>query len=189
MATNIVTNVGAGWVASDNKSGIDLNNPNPTVYSSSAGTTPENPGARLALGTRVQGANNSEWIFVVASATVSQNSMVGIDANFNAAALTTTIASSLVFTYGICQIGTQQATNCQPGDYFWALLRASGGAVINVVSTALKGAQLYIYTGQAGALSSTASGTAVKNIYTNTTISGATLAVDVVIPAYMTVST
>ena len=185
----ITTNTGAGWVSTDNKSGIDLNNPNPAVYVSSSNTNVSEPGPRQALGSRVQGINNSEWVQVIASTTVSQNSMVAIDASFNANPLTTTLASSLVYSYGICQIGTQQATNCQPGDYFWALLRASGGATLNVVTTAAKGVQLYIASSQAGALSSTASGTAVKNIYVNTTLSGSSTFVDVVIPAYMTVST
>lgn len=187
--TNIVTNVGAGWVAIDNREGVDLNNPNPSVYSSAAGTNVEVPSPRMALGSRVQGNNNSEWIFVQASTTVSQNSLVAIDVNFAANPLTTTIASSNVYTYGICQIGTQQATNCQPLDYFWALLRASGGAVLNVSATAAKGVQLYIATAQAGAVTSAASGTAVKNIFVNTALTAATAAVDVVIPAYIIVST
>ena len=187
--TNIVTNVGSGWFTIDNREGVDLNNPNPTVYSSSAGTTPETPGPYQRLGSRVQGNNNSEWVMVQASTTVSQNSLCAIDVNFAANPLTTTIASSLVYTYGICQIGTQQATNCQPGDYFWALLRASGGATINISATAAKGVQLYIATALPGAVTSTSTGTAVKNLYVNTAPTAATITVDCVIPSYITVST
>ena len=183
--TNIVTNVGPAWVAIDNREGVDLNNPQ-TI---NVNADPSIPGARMALGSRVQGNNNSEFVFCLAYTTVSQNSLVAIDVNFSANPLTTTIASSNVYTYGICQIGTQQATNCQPGDYFWALLRASGGAVVNVSATAAKGVQMYIASAQAGAMTSTASGTALKNIYVNTALTGATAAVDVVIPSYITVST
>lgn len=183
--TNIVTNVGPGWVAIDNREGVDLNNPQ-TISTTS---NPDVPGPFMALGSRVQGKNNSEWVWVLASTTVSQNSLVAIDVNFSANPLTTTLASSNVYTYGICQIGTQQATNCQPGDYFWALLRASGGATVNVSATAAKGVQMYIASAQAGAMTSTASGTALKNIWVNTALSSATAYVDVVIPAYITVST
>ena len=182
--TNIVTNVGGGWICNQNTEGVDLNNPQ-TINTT---TNPETPAQRLQLGTRVQGNNNSEWVMVLASTTVSQNSLVAIDVNFSATPLTTTLASSLVYTFGLCQIGTQQATNCQPGDYFWAQLRASGGATINVVGTAARGAQLYISTSQPGALTSTASGTAVKNIFANTSLVAASLFVDAVMPAYMTVS-
>jgi hypothetical protein len=183
--TNVVTNVGAGWFTLDTKEGVDLNNPQ-TI---STTANPEIPAPRAALGTRVQGNNNSEWVFVQASTTVSQNSLVAIDVNFAANPLTTTLASSLVYTYGICQIGTMQATNCQPNDYFWALLRASGGATINVSATAARGVQLYVATAQAGAVTSTASGTAVKNLYINTSLVSTSLFVDCVIPSYITVST
>lgn len=187
--TNVVTNTGAGWFCTDDKEGIDLNNPNPAVYASATNSNPENPAPRQALGTRVQGNNNSEWVFVQASTTVSQNSLVAIDVNFAANPLTTTLASSNVYTYGLCQIGTQQATNCQPNDYFWAMLRSSGGATLNVSATAARGTQLYIATAQPGAATSTASGTALKNIWANTSLVSSSAFVDVVIPSYITVST
>ena len=183
--TNVVTNVATAWQTIDNREGVDLNNPQ--TISSTA--NPDIPAPRMALGSRVQGNNNSEWCFCLASTTVSQNSLVAIDVNFSANPLTTTLASSNVYTYGICQIGTQQATNCQPGDYFWALLRASGGATINVSSTAARGVQMYIATAQPGAVTSTATGTAVKNLYVNTSLVSSSAFVDCVIPAYITVST
>jgi hypothetical protein len=187
--TNVVTNTpgsqGFGWICTDTKEGVDLNNP----LTINTTTNPEVPANPIPLGTRIQGLNNSEWVRVLASTTVSQNSLVAIDVNFSCNPLTTTLASSNIYTYGLCQIGTQQATNCQPGDYFWALLRASGGATLNVSATAAKGAQLYIATAQSGAATTTASGTALKNIYVNTALTGSSAFVDVVIPSYITVST
>ena len=183
--TNVVTNVGAGWFDTDDQSGADFNNP----QSVNVNTDPSVPAPRVAVGTRHQGINNSEWVFVQASTTVSQNSLVAIDCNFQANPLTTTLASSNVYTYGLCQIGTYQATNCQPTDYFWALLRASGGATMNISGVAARGAQLYVATAQAGAATTSATGTALKNIFVNTSVSGSTTYVDVVMPSYITVST
>ena len=182
--TGLTSGTGTGWFITDNKSGVDLNNPQTINLT----TNPEVPGFRQTLGTRGQGNSGSEWVLVMASTTVSQNSLVAIDVNYSCNPLTTTLASSNVYTYGVCQIGNVQATNCQPGDAFWALLRAQGGATVNVVSTAARGAQLYISTTQPGALTTTVSGTAVKGIFANTSLVLASLFVDVVMPSYITTS-
>lgn len=188
------TNIVALWYAESNKEGVDLNN---TMTINSV-TNPEYPGPSAKLGDVVKGNNDSEWVFVQASTTVTAGNVIAIDVNFAANNLTTTIASSLIYTYGIAAFGKGvNVVASLPtangggtlGDYFWALKRASGGALVNVSATAAKGVQLYISSAQAGALTSTASGTAVKNIYVNTSLVSASAGVDVVIPTYMTVST
>jgi hypothetical protein len=177
------TKVTTLWYAESNKEGVDLN----YVQTVNTTTNPEIPGPTHKLGDVVKGNNDSEWLFVQASTTVTQNNVIAIDVNFAANNLTTTIASSNVYSYGIAEF---QSTLANAGDYFWALRRASGGATVNVSATAAHGVQLYIATAVAGggSLTSTASGTAVKNIFVNTSLVAASAFVDVVIPSYITVS-
>ena len=179
-ATNIVTL----WYSESNKEGCDLNFPQTINIL----TNPEFPATWIRLGEVVKGNNDSEWVRVVASTTVSANNVVAIDVNFSANNLTTTIASSLVYTYGIAEF---QASLAAPGDYFWALKKASGGAIVNVSATAARGVLMYIAAAVAtgGVLTTTASGTVLRNIYVNTSLVGVTAAVDVVIPGYIFVST
>lgn len=184
--TNIVTN----WYTVDGKIGVDLNNVQTSVGAPAQNPNlVEIPAGRAALGTRVQGNNGSEWLFVAATVTVSANDLVAIDVNYSATPLTTTLASSNVYTYGIAAFQTSVANGGATPDLFWALMKADSGALVNVSATAAKGVQLYIATAQSGAVTSTASGTAVKNIFVNTALTGSTAAVDVVIPGYITVST
>src|SRR5215470_14837698 len=91
----------------------------------------ELPAAPFALGERQQGNNDSVWVFVKASTTVTAGNLVAIDEQYNANNMTTTLGASLRFGVGIAQFFTQgngpggiqstatQAT-AQPGDFFWA---------------------------------------------------------------------
>jgi hypothetical protein len=88
----------------------------------------------------VVGINGSKWIFVKASATVTANNMVAIDCNFSAYNLSASLAASLKYNVGIAQFS---ATLANTGEYFWALLTCAGGAVVNFVTAAASGTQLY----------------------------------------------
>jgi hypothetical protein len=179
--TNIVTK----WFPTDNHSGADLSK----VEVISVTTAPEYPAAPAKLGDMVVGINGSKWIFVKASATVTANNMVAIDCNFSAYNLSASLAASLKYNVGIAQFS---ATLANTGEYFWALLTCAGGAVVNFVTAAASGTQLYISSQQDGAVVSTQAATStataagatnalLKNIYINSTITGTTVTCDVVI--------
>ena len=135
------------WMQKDNKEGIDLNNVVVTVDSS----TPEYPGAPFELGERVQGSNGSEWLFCIASATVTAFNMVAINKNFGAVNITTAVQASNIYTFGFVQCQGLVSTdgslnNVQPGQRFWAMMKVAQGARCNInasISVAV-GAKLYV---------------------------------------------
>lgn len=132
----------------DGKEGVDLNNIEATF---DATTLPEVPGRRHNLGDRVQGNNGSEWMYVVASATVTAFNWIAINRNFGAQNATTAIQASGIFVFGIAEfqaISTDQTSllNAQPGQNFWALMKAAHGARVNVSATISvgPGAKLFV---------------------------------------------
>lgn len=64
------------------------------AYSAVSATTPEFPGAPLAVGTRVTGTNGAEWIFVKAGGTVAAGNvcLITTNATWIAQAMTSTLA-------------------------------------------------------------------------------------------------
>lgn len=139
------------WFTMDGKEGVDLNN---IVTSQSYGSTPTDlayPQPPMNLGDRVQGNNGSEWMWVVASATVTAFNYLAINKNFGAINITTAVQASNIYTFGIfeCQglVSTDGSlNNAQPGDCFWALMKvAQGGRVnINASISVAPGSKLYV---------------------------------------------
>ena len=176
-------NLNTNWFCTDNELGAALS----ITETISVTTAPETPAARQQLGDRVQGNNNSVWIFVQASTTVTAGNLVAIDVNFKANNMTGAFASSLRYTSGIAQFGgstilsslTQQTA--QPLDFFWAALQGAG-LCVNCVTSAAAGVQLYV-SGTAGSVMSTASSTnPILGLIANTafTASGSNTVTDMI---------
>ena len=139
------------WFAMDGKEGVDLNNVQTSITTGTNPSPVETPAPRANLGDRVQGNNGSEWMFVIASATVTAFNMLCINRNFGAVNITTALQASGVYTFGFFQCQGLVSTdgslnNAQPGDYFWALMKcAQGGRVnINASISVGPGAKLYV---------------------------------------------
>ena len=135
------------WYPMDGE-GVDLNNLQTSVTITN---DPSIPAPRAKLGDRRHGANGSEWMFVIAGATVTAFNFIAINGNFSAQNNTTAIQASGIYTFGVAEfqgVSTDGTSllNAQPGDYFWALMKACGGARINAPSTisVALGAKLYV---------------------------------------------
>jgi len=136
------------WKVLDGREGVDLNNP---LASVSFGTNPypvDTPGPPANLGDRVQAMNDSEWVFVKASTTVTQYNAIAIDASFAANNLNISLATSNTYMYGLALFN---ATLVNTGDYFWAAVRCGAGGRANFIGTAVAGAKVYV-TANAGIL-------------------------------------
>lgn len=183
----------SAFFETDNKEGVDLNNTLTSVANiTSLNQALENISPRFALGERVQGINGSEWMYVQASTTVTQYNVVAIDCNFAANSLTTTLASSNVYSYGVAEFQTSVANGPGlTGDFFWACMLSRGGGLVAVAasSSALRGTQLYLLTATPGALTSSVSTVIVRNIWLNTSAVSTTGFTDYVQTSYITVST
>lgn len=151
--------VKTSWYTMDNKLGVDLNYPQTSITIT---TDPAYPAPTNKLGDRVQGENESEWMFVMASATISQYNCIAIDKNFKATNITSALVVSNLYTYGFAQFKVTQANT---GDYFWALLKANAGVGINVSPSAQASAMLYLsFSGTAGAFTSSVTSNALNNV-------------------------
>ena len=130
--------------ATGGKLGVDLNN----VISSANAALLNGSGRMHALGANDHGNNASTWMFVYASGTIAQYSVVGILASGTAKALTSTIARGAApNNIGIAQIAFTA------GDYGWVALE---GSRLTVLTTAVctAGAKLFT-TATAGRVSTT----------------------------------
>lgn len=147
----------------DSKEGVNLN----AIITSVTTTDPSYPGLPHKLGDRVQGNGGSEWLFVQASTTVTAYNVVAIDAAFKANNITSALATSNAYVYGIAefppsQLGTTVSLGnanggvVNAGDQFWAALKIAAGGQVNGAVTAAVGAKLYISTVIPGNLSSSA---------------------------------
>lgn len=153
------------WYTMDNKAGVNLNAVVTSVTVTNNPTQPEYPGLPHNLGDRVQGNNGSEWVFVVASATVTAFNTIAIGSGFGAVNLTTALPASNLYAYGFAQFqpangvtqGNASGGVANTGDGFWALMKADSGIKVNVNAsvTAGQGAALYIF-GTAGILTASA---------------------------------
>jgi hypothetical protein len=144
------------WYPMDGE-GVDLNNLQTSVTITN---DPSVPAPRSKLGDRRQGANGSEWMFVIAGATVTAFNFIAINGNFSAQNNTTAVQASGIYTFGVAEfqgISTDGTSllNAQPGDYFWACMKANGGLRINAPSTisVALGAKLYVSQDTPGFLS------------------------------------
>lgn len=151
----VITN----WYTMDNKSGVDLN-----YVQSSVTTTndPSVPGPRAKLGDRVQGNNGSEWIFCIASATVTQYNCVAIGTGYAATNINSTIVASMLSFYGFAQF---QSTVANTGDYFWALLKADNGVGLRASPSVQAGAFVFLsFNGNSGSFTSSVTSDAIMGI-------------------------
>jgi hypothetical protein len=152
----------------DNQIGTDLNNPQ-TI---SVTTNPEIPGPRSNLGDICQGIGGSQWVFVKASTTVTALNLVMLDESFNANNAVQVVGSVVSHTFALAEF---QASNAQPGDYFWAAVQGRGGMLANVISTAAAGAQLYLSSSVPGVLTTTVSSSASNALIRTGFVSGSAL--------------
>lgn len=143
------------WYVMDGKLGVDLNNIVSSVTIGASPAQPEYPGPPANLGDRVQGNNGSEWMFVVASATISAYNFIAINKSFGALNCGTAVAASGIYTFGFAQfklptsvtVGSASGGVVNAGDFFWALIKANaGGARANITTSisAQPGVKLYV---------------------------------------------
>ena len=195
------------WYAEDQAVGKGLNYTY-TVWSSStanANANVEFPGAPAKVGDVAVGQNNSRWVFVQASSTITAGNMIYITPSFKANNLPARTLGSLASWFGPTQqpnlgnFGFAQFNNGSPSsimlsttqvmantnDYFWALLEATSGIQVNIGSTSC---QAGIVTPQASGLlngsivttldnSSSASAAFLLNLYINTSLDATTSSV------------
>ena len=122
-----------------------------------------------ALGTRRVGTNDSEWVLVKASATITQYNLVSWDDAFNANNFTTALALTAA---GAVNVGAAEFTTYQgqavtvadpaTNPVFWAAVRGAGMG-LNISGSAGTGVQLNNGT-TPGSISISSTGTALKGI-------------------------
>lgn len=163
------------WYPLDPKAGINLQQ-RQTINTT---TNPELPAPFANLGDRCQGNNNSVWVFVKASTTVTAGNAIIWDEAFNANNATPTLAVTDKGV-GIAQFyvqgngpggiqSTLQQDAAQPGDYFWAAVQGQG-LVANITATASANAPLYL-SATGGQLTTTPSTVRVAGLFTGTAAS------------------
>lgn len=134
----IITN----WYTMDGKEGVDLNNVLPANQAGAA-SFPEYPRQPHALGDRVQGNGGSEWMFVIASATITAFNCIAITNSFSAIVASASVGNLLKFnTLALAQWqtatpGSATVNNgvANSGDFFWALIKANAGVRVNVTAS------------------------------------------------------
>src|SRR5512139_4350882 len=90
------------------------------------------------LGSRVVGNNNSNWMYVYASAAITQYALVGVEASGTASMMTSTMSRSTTpYTFGIAQ------QTFAAGDYGWV---ATEGSLLTVLTTAVATAGAKLFT-------------------------------------------
>jgi len=168
------------WFPMDNKvPGVALQFTQTVVNSQGSGATAlsaitgqtgyELPAAQAVVGDHIQGNNNSLWIFLKASTTITAGNVVIWDSAFNANNATVTLATSNKGA-GIAQFyisgngpgsiqSTLQVATAQPGDFFWAATQGQG-LVVTMNATTSVGNGLYLVAGSPGQLTPATSGTA-----------------------------
>lgn len=141
-----------------------------------ATNTPENPGPPVAVGTHALGTDGTEYVFVKASAAITQYAAVSIDASHNVTTLTLALMQALT-DYGFAQVAIAS------GAYGWVAIRGQGiGVLARIGSLAAK--PCYISNLSAGRITTTSvrslSGGTLFNVVlttsSTTTPSGATVA-------------
>jgi hypothetical protein len=188
------------WYADDPKIGLGLNYTYTTYTSVAQATNVEFPGPPQVVGDTCYGINNSKWIFVQASTTITAGNVIWISEQFKANNLLTN--PSLATSFGATavlsdiHIGFAQFNNggslniassllqalAQPNDYFWALLEAAAGIQLNVATTSCQRGPVAVYHSGAkpgnivtsADLSTTASATYLVNLYINTSLDSTT---------------
>lgn len=163
------------WYVMDGKLGVDLNNVITSVTQGVSPAQPEYPGPPANLGDRVQGNNGSEWMLVVASATISAFNYCRVGVGFaaeNVPIVSSITATNSRYVYGFAQwqprggvtVGNANGGVANTGDFFWLLMKANGGMRINLDSSisANQGAKLYIDASTPGWLTTSAT---IANVF------------------------
>lgn len=128
-----------------------------TLGTTTTGTTTNGEGAKFALGTTVNGTDGQRWMYVQANGAITQYDAVAIDEDFQAAALTKTLADT-----GL-EIGFAQVAFAD-NEFGWV---AMAGSNINLRTAAASVVDSALYTSTtAGVLSSTTntSGTKIDGV-------------------------
>lgn len=124
------------------------------------GTTTDGEDAPFALGMKARGADGTEWVFVQAGAAITQYDTVIVDENYQAQAITTTLATEASGDSG-CLIAFAQLgfSDNQMG---WV---ATKGSNISARGAAATTADVLLYTtATAGVLSSTSAGVLLNGV-------------------------
>ncbi len=123
-----------------------------TAYPAVSATTPEFPGAPLAVGTRVSGTDGAEWVFVKAGGTVAAGDVVlTTNSTWIAQAATNTLAASKLGQW-VGVAGAAATVN----QFFWMQV-AGYSAAVNAV-TGMTGFTAARTTATAGRMDDTITG-------------------------------
>ena len=97
-----------------------------TAYSAVSATTPEFPGAPLAVGTRVVATNGGTWVFVIAGGTVAAGDVVLVTTNssWTAQAMTSALAKGKLGQ----MVGVAGAA-ATVGQFFWMQIAGYSASV------------------------------------------------------------
>ncbi len=133
----------------DGKIGVDITATNPLYTDATLPTTGPQQNMDFPLGDITHGADSTMWMFVQASATITQYQFVGIDENYQAAPLTKTMADDGWFI-GIAQVAIAD------NDGAWVVVRGSN-VNGNVLASCAADAALYT-TSTAGAVDDSSGG-------------------------------
>lgn len=171
------------WYVMDGKLGVDLNSIVTSVTQGVSPAQPEYPGPPAQLGDRVQGNNGSEWMFVIASATISAFNYIAINKNFGALNATSAVFASGIYVPGFAQfripvsitVGNANGGVANAGDFFWALIKANQNFRMNFTGSvsAQPGIKLYISGATPGWITSSATLGQIVGLELTTTIVGA----------------
>jgi hypothetical protein len=134
----------------------------------------ELPAAGANLGDHIQGNNNSLWVFVKASTTVTSGNAVIWDSGFNANNATATLAVTAkgigiaqFYTTGLGATSIQSTLNvatAQPGDFFWVATQGQG-LIVNMQATTSVLNPLFLVAGSPGQLAPTAATARVNGLF------------------------
>jgi len=128
-----------------------------TSYSAVSTSTPEFPGAPLAVGTRVVGTAGAEWVFVIAGGTVAAGDVCLITTNssWTASAMTSTLAKGKLGQ----MVGVAGAA-ATVGQFFWMQI-AGYSASVNATTS---GAAFTVHssTATAGRIGAAVGGASAK---------------------------
>lgn len=128
-----------------------------TAYSAVSATTPEFPGAPLAVGTRAAGTAGAQWVFVIAGGTVAAGDVVLLTTN------STWTAQALTSTLGKGKLGQMvgvAGAAATVGQFFWMQI-AGYNASVNA-TTGQAAFTVLSSTATAGRIGAAVGGTSAK---------------------------
>jgi len=168
--------VKTSWYSIENNMGINFNTTYQSVVGVPASVTSTPPPdinessqlvANDSLGTVRKGTDDSDWILLKASTTVTQFMVVCWDDSYNANNVTSALALAGEAKLGVPQIQTYSgvtASSADPGSnpVFWAMIRGTGAQVFVSGSA---GTGVAVNSGTlAGAITISTTGTGIKGI-------------------------